>query len=103
MLALFCFAIYGSRIFAIHKGTYISPDGHYRLEYLRPGPPYLFSMTKQYPRFVRLYDNRTGRLLSESDIVDMNGGNGEIYWPTKEMPTIRVGMEIEFPVSLEAE
>lgn len=93
--------IYGPSIFAAKDYEAISPKGYYRLEYLRPGFPYLFSMTKQYPRFVRLYDNRAGKLLGESDIVDMNGGNGEIFWTSKDDPNIRVGMDVTFPASPE--
>lgn len=93
---------YGPRVFATKVDEEVSPKGYYRLEYLKPGPPYFFSMTKQYPRFVRLYDNRTGALLGESDIVDMNG-NGEIFWTSKDSPRIRVGMDIEFSAKPEPE
>lgn len=51
---------------------------------------------------IRLYDNRSGKLLGESDIVDMNGGNGEIFWGSKYSPYIRVGMDFQFPLMPEA-
>lgn len=90
-------SIYGPKVFATKLEDDVSPKGYYRLEYLKPGFPYLFSLKKQIPMIVRLYDNRSGELLSESDIIDFNG-NGEVFWPSKYSPLIRVGMDIEFPV-----
>lgn len=90
-------------MFASKQDVVVSPYGRYRLEYFKPGFPYPGSMTKQIPMFVRLYDHRTGRLLGESEIVDMNGGNGRIFWPSTQMPEIQIGMEIVFPASPEVE
>lgn len=96
------FLIYGPHIFATKVDQNISPKGYYRLEYLKPGFPYLLSITKQIPMIVRLYDNRSGKLLGESDIVDMNG-NGEIFWASTDDPNIQIGMDIVFPASPEPE
>ena len=94
---------YGPSVFATKTHEEVSPLGYYRLGYFRPGFPYMFSLTKQAPRFVRLYDNRTGEELGESKIVEMNGGLGEVFWASKDDPNIRVGMNIVFPASPEVE
>jgi hypothetical protein len=101
LMAMAWFSIYGPTVFGKPAGTYVSPKGFYRLEYVIPGPPYMFSLSKQSPRFIRLYDNRTGKLLSQSDIIDTNGGNGRIRWPSKEVPAILVGMDVEFAAAPE--
>ena len=93
-------SIYGPRVFATKEYMKISPKGYYRLEYLKPGFPYLYSFTKDMPMIVRLYNNRTGELLGESDIVELSG-NGEVFWTLKNAPRIRVGMDIVFPVTPE--
>jgi hypothetical protein len=94
--------ICGSHVFANKVDQDVSPKGYYRLEYLKPGFPFLLRITKQMPRIIRLYDNRSGKLLGESDIVDLNG-NGEIFWASKDNPNIRIGMDVAFPASPEPE
>ena len=49
--------------------VHLSPKGWYRVEECRPAWPYL-SLTKDLPRFVRFYDQRSGRLLGESRILE---------------------------------
>jgi hypothetical protein len=93
-------AICGPKSFAKSDFTVISPKGHYRLEFLAPGFLYVFGLTKEMPEFVRLYDNRTGKMLAESDIVDLSN-NGEILWPSKLTPYIHVGGSVEFFVAPE--
>lgn len=87
----------GPHWFATTEDTEVSPNGQYRIDFMKPGFPYLFSLTKQTPMFVRLYDQRSRKLLGESPIVDMNG-NGAIFWPEPDAPRIRIGMDIEFPI-----
>jgi hypothetical protein len=97
LLAAVCtwVTIYGPTVFAVKEDEDISPKGYYRLEYMIPGFPYLFSMTTSMPRFVRLYDNRSGELLGESEIVELSG-NGRIFWPSKYSSRIRVGVDVQF-------
>jgi hypothetical protein len=54
------------------------------------------------PAFVRLYDNRSGKLMGESDILDLHG-DGEIFWPIDIVPAVRVGSRISFPSEPEPE
>jgi hypothetical protein len=92
--------VFGPRVFATSEYASISPKGYYRIEYWKPGFPYLFSLTKDIARFVRLYDNRTGKLIGETEIVDLSS-NGQIFWPSKYTPYIIVGVDIQFPVTPE--
>ncbi len=59
----------------------ISPKGTYRVEICRPALPY-FSFSKEMPRFVRFYDQRSQEILGESDILEMSG-RGEVFWPRR--------------------
>lgn len=67
----------------------ISPKGSYRVDICRPALPYV-SFTKEMPRFVRFYDQRTQQIIGESNIIDM-AGRGEVFWPNEGRLTIMVG------------
>jgi hypothetical protein len=69
--------------------TQLSPKGNYRVDICRPALPY-FSFTKEMPRFVRYYNQRTQEVLGESAIVDL-AGRGEIFWPIESRLSIMVG------------
>nr|WP_084702826.1 hypothetical protein [Pseudomonas japonica] len=74
----------------------ISPNGCYRLETFKPLwlLPNIFHRkadpnegTKpewppgwEYPGFFRLFDNRSGELLGESNIYDLEQASGDIDW-----------------------
>lgn len=74
----------------------ISPNGCYRVERFKPFwvlpdmfhrepdpngdvEPYWFP-SWEYPGFYRLYDNRTGALLGESEIYDLAYASGRLTW-----------------------
>jgi hypothetical protein len=80
----------------------ISPKGYYRLELWEASSWSFQSWDKEVPAFVRLYDNRSGKLMGESDILEMIG-NGEIFWPVDTVPTVGVGNQISFPAEPEPE
>lgn len=67
----------------------LSPKGSYRVDVCRPAPPY-FSFSKEMPRFIRFYNQRTQQELGESAIIDFVG-RGEIFWPTENRLSIMVG------------
>jgi hypothetical protein len=67
----------------------VSPKGTYRVDICTPSLPYI-SFSKEMPRFVRFYDQRTQQMLGESDILDMDG-RGEVFWPHQERLSILVG------------
>ena len=69
--------------------TQISPKGSYRVDICRPVFPYI-SFNKSMPRFVRFYDQRSKKMLGESEILDMSG-RGEIFWPIADRRSILVG------------
>jgi hypothetical protein len=80
----------------------ISPKGYYRLENWGSSSFSFQSWDKEVPAFVRLYDNRSGRLMGESDILDLHG-DGEIFWPIDVVPAVRVGGGVSFPAEPESE
>lgn len=74
----------------------ISPNGCYRVETFRPFwllpdmlhrvahpdtevSPYMLP-PGGYPAFFRLFDNRNGTLISETDIYDLEAASGSLYW-----------------------
>ena len=67
--------------------VHLSPKGWYRVEECRPAWPYL-SLTKDLPRFVRFYDQRSGRLLGESRILEA-ANVGSVQWPIAAVPKIQ--------------
>jgi hypothetical protein len=80
--------------------TLLSPKGSYRVDICSPALPY-FSLTKEMPRFVRYYNQRTQEVLGESAIVDLVG-RGEVFWPIETRLSIMVGGgdgELELKVS----
>ena len=67
----------------------MSPKGSYRVDICQPAFPYpLFS--KDMPRFVRFYDERSQKILAESDVLEMSG-RGKVSWPRADRMTILVG------------
>ncbi len=72
-----------------HCVVQISPKASYRVDICRPALPYI-SFTKEMPRFVRFYDQRTQQIIGESNIIDM-AGRGEVFWPNEGRLTILVG------------
>jgi hypothetical protein len=75
--------------------TTLSPKGRYRIEICRPFFPYV-SFSKDMPRFVRFYEQASGRLIGESDIVEM-ANRGKIFWPTSANLVITVGVGDDAP------
>lgn len=85
----------------------ISPNGCYRVEALNPfwilpdifhpePDPNGISAPKWfpwwgYPAFFQLYDHRSGQLISETDIYDLEIAGGEITWGAGSK-TVFVGM-----------
>jgi hypothetical protein len=67
----------------------VSPKGTYRVDICRPALPYI-SFTKEMPRFVRFYDQRSQKIIGESNIIDM-AGRGEVFWPNEGRLSILVG------------
>ncbi|RYD75415.1 MAG: hypothetical protein EOP84_18335, partial [Verrucomicrobiaceae bacterium] len=74
----------------------ISPGGCYRVETFKPfwilpmmfhrkANPYKDHSPKWlpwwgYPAFFRLYDHRTGKLISETEIYDLESAGGPMSW-----------------------
>jgi hypothetical protein len=89
-----------------HLGTLdyerTSPKGYYRVESWSASRWSFQSWDMDDPAFVRLYDNRSGKLIGESDILDLSG-DGKISWPIDIVPTVAVGSRISFPVEPEPE
>lgn len=67
----------------------VSPKGSYRVDICRPAFPYV-SFNNSMPRFVRFYDQRSKKILGESEILDMSG-RGEVFWPQAGRLSILVG------------
>ena len=67
----------------------ISPRGSYRVDICRPAFPFV-SLNNSMPRFVRFYNQRSQKILGESEILDMSG-RGEIFWPQASRLSILVG------------
>ncbi|NAS98651.1 hypothetical protein CU664_12695 [Pseudomonas syringae pv. actinidifoliorum] len=75
---------------------YISPGGCYRVELFKPfwvlpmmfhtmpdpneGVPREWRPWWGYPAFFRLYDHRTGKLISETEIHDLESAGGPMSW-----------------------
>ncbi|WP_122282676.1 hypothetical protein [Pseudomonas syringae group genomosp. 3] len=75
---------------------YISPGGCYRVELFKPfwvlpmmfhtmpdpneGVPREWLPWWGYPAFFRLYDHRTGELISETEIHDLESAGGPMSW-----------------------
>ena len=91
------------------KEVIISPNKCYRIESYKPfwllptffhpwthpdksTPPVWFSQWIS-PGFDRLYDNRSGELIGESEIYDfgLSGGYG-VSWGNKRQPAVYAGM-----------
>lgn len=86
----------------------ISPSGCYRIEKIRPFwilPDFFHpeshpdKMVKRnwspwwgYPGFYRLYDNRSGVMIGESDIYDLESASGFLYWGDRIRPEVFSGM-----------
>lgn len=86
----------------------VSPNGCYRIEKFRPFwvlPDFFHpethpdEMVKKkwfpwwgHPGFYRLYDNRNGALIGESNIYDLESASGFLYWGDKTRPEVSSGM-----------
>ncbi|MCR8720288.1 hypothetical protein NVV30_16525 [Pseudomonas syringae] len=85
----------------------ISPNGCYRVEIFAPFwvlpmmlhrkpdpnndiPPKILP-SWSYPGFYRLYDQRSGKLIGESHIYDLESASGTLYWGDKIMPKVIAG------------
>lgn len=87
----------------------ISPNKCYRIESYKPfwllptffhpwrhpdntTPPVWFTQWI-YPGFDRLFDNRSGKLIGESEVYDFgrSGGNG-VFWGNEHRPAVYSGM-----------
>lgn len=44
------------------------------------------------PGFYRLYDRRNGQLIAETDIFDLEGASGPVYWGDRSMPRVSAGL-----------
>lgn len=79
------------------QGESISPRGVYRVEYYYvPLAQKLIYHQMKMPMTVRLYEVKTGRLISESAVVDL-WLNGSIYWYLEPpMNSIMVGNDVIF-------
>lgn len=74
----------------------VSPKGQYRIVTIRPNIFGFYHYNdKASPAFVRLFNNKTGELLGESDIVDILG-NGRVSWSEHDAEYIMVGDSIKF-------
>lgn len=88
--------------------VHISPNGCYRVQKFKPFwiLPNIFHTrthpgepnTPQWlpwwssPGFYRLYDNRNGRLIGESDIHDLTSASGTLYWGDIKLPEVSAGL-----------
>ena len=75
-----------------------SPHGVYRLDEYVPSPlQRVLHLRYRIPRFVRLYRvNPDLKLLGESEVVDMDYGQGEVFWSIERMGEVSVGMGVSF-------
>jgi len=75
-----------------------SPHGVYRLDQYVPSPlQQALHLRYRIPRFVRLYRvNPDLKLLGESEVVDMDQGQGRVFWMIEEVGKVSVGMQISF-------
>jgi len=86
----------------------ISPNGCYRVETFKPfwilpdifhrwshpddhGPTTWFPWW-EYPGFYRLYDQRTGQLLGQSKIYDLQHDSGQLGWGSRADPEVTAGL-----------
>lgn len=88
--------------------AHISPDGCVRVQQFRPHWLLFDSFHPKFhpddpqdrtwfviwerPAFFRLYDNRNGQLLGESEIYDLVAYGGPISWGYGPYPTVYAGM-----------
>ena len=112
-----CFAMFlyfwAEKGLATRRGEVVSPQKWYRVEFYSPCYLSTNNLLMEIPTFIKLYDNRTNRLLYESDIVneryiDQNNiseRQGALLWPDKndKAPKLRAGIGIEFPLQPEPE
>jgi hypothetical protein len=96
-IAIFIWWTEPSKWFSSVTDVSVSPQGFYRLEFHST----FYSLDRG---FVRLYDNKTEKLIDESPVVWLSGNAWET-WPrdASESPEIRVGISISFPALPEAE
>lgn len=87
--------------------AHISPNGCYRVEtfapfwvlpmmlHRKPDPnndiPPKMLPSWSHPGFYRLYDNRSGELIGESHIYDLESASGNLYWGDKTIPKVIAG------------
>ncbi|MNP35479.1 hypothetical protein D3C76_1288130 [compost metagenome] len=85
----------------------ISPSGCYRIETFKPfwvlpsmfQPEYdpnedvapRWFQVWGYPGFYRLYDHRSGELIGESNIYDLQYTSGPLLWGSKSIPEVSAG------------
>lgn len=102
LVAAVVFYSIAPKMYAELDSQEISPKGYYRLDFYTPflWPASDTFLKMSSPGFVRFYDNRTGKLLGESDIVEL-GGNGYVTWPGDDWGNVRIGMYISFPAKPE--
>jgi hypothetical protein len=111
---LFCVGIWGASEWwekALAKPAYaadISPDGCFRVQTFRPFwllPGFLhpqahpddsfetrWFVSWESPAFFRLYDNRDGQLLGESEIYDLVSYGDRLSWGYGSDTEVRVGL-----------
>lgn len=86
----------------------ISPNGCYRVQdfkpfwvlpgifHPRPHPdetvPLAWFPRWEIPAFFRLYDQRNGQLLGESEIYDLVADGGPLSWGFRELPRVSAAM-----------
>lgn len=87
----------------------LSPNGCYRVDRLKPFwiLPDLFHREPHpdnenlsprwfprwgYPGFYRLYDQRTGELLGQSGVYDLESASGPMLWGSKSYPMVSAGL-----------
>lgn len=85
----------------------ISPSGCYRVETFKPfwvlpsmfQPEYDPNEDRStrwfqvwgYPGFYRLYDQRTGEKIGESNVYDLEYTSGPLHWGSKTFPEVSAG------------
>lgn len=99
-IVLSLFLAYGLVYFPYHTDNVgyekVSPKGLYKVQVMIPSAWGFYYRNKmQDPGFARLYNNKTGKLMGESQIYEMSG-NGQITWPDKYDKEVRVGIDIQF-------
>ena len=102
LLLLIYGSLWSGKNLAEHSFNDISPKGYYRVEFWDASRLSFSTWSMEVPVFIRVYDNRRGNLLKETEILDIHS-DAQIFWPSQDEKKILIGVSAEFPAEPEPE